>query len=96
MTAVCAMDFNAYATTLKSMGFQEREDMAQYDAVHPPLRRDERTGRFEEPPPQFRRLPGYFFSRGDFIVTIHEQREAKTPDEKLRHICVKFIGIWQQ
>jgi len=93
MTPVCAMDYDAYVTALRSMGFQEREDLAQYDALHPYPRRNERTGRLEEPPPQFRRLPVYFFTRKNIKVQILRRREADAPDGKLYHACVESIGV---
>ncbi|MGJ7490638.1 hypothetical protein [Variovorax sp. ZT4R33] len=93
MGPVCAMDYNVYVAALQSMGFQEREDMAQYDALHLPLRRDERTGQIEDRPPQFRRLPTYFFTRNNVVVQIVRRREADAPDEKLRHACAESISV---
>jgi len=60
MGPVCAMDYGVYVKALKNIGFQEREDLARYDAVRPPSYRNEATGQFVKPPPQFRRLPVYF------------------------------------
>ena len=91
MGPVCAMDYDTYVTALQGMGFQEREDLAQYDALHPYPRRNERTGLLEDPPPQFRRLPVYFFTRDNVVVQIMRRREADVPDEKLRHACAESI-----
>jgi hypothetical protein len=92
MGPVCAMDYGAYVMALTSMGFQEREDMARYDALHPYPRRNERTGLLEpSPPPQFRRLPVYFFTRSNVVVQIIPRREADAPAEKLSHACVESI-----
>lgn len=94
MTPVCTMDYDAYVTTLKGMGFQEREDMAQYE-TYPrlPPRLNERTGLLETPPPKFRRMPLYFFTRRDVVVRMTRWREADAPDEKLRHACVQSILV---
>lgn len=102
MTPVCGMDFNAYATELKKMGFVEREDLAQYDSPMPPAIYDPKTGKetgFEER--RFFRLPGYFFSRGNISVLIRERSEAvlserpetDPPDDKLNHVCVESISV---
>ena len=91
MGPVCAMDYGAYVTALQGMGFQERENLAQFDALHPYPRRNERTGLLEDPPPQFRRLPVYFFTRDNVVVQIMRRREADVPDEKLRHACAESI-----
>ncbi|HEX7801719.1 MAG TPA: hypothetical protein VF471_03045 [Pseudoxanthomonas sp.] len=95
MAAVCGIDFNAYVSELKRMGFLEREDMAQYDTVPPlPVYIDgDVNGRVEWSQAQFRRIPTYFFSRGNVIVSIRQQREADAPDAKLYHACVESIGI---
>ena len=90
MGPVCAMDYGVYVTALQRMGFQEREDLAQYDALHP-WRHNERTGQLEEAPSQFRRLPVYFFSRNNVVVQIMRRREADVPNEKLRHACVESV-----
>ena len=50
MGPVCATDYGAYVTALKSMGFREREDLARYDALYPYPRRNEQTGQFEPSP----------------------------------------------
>jgi hypothetical protein len=91
MGPVCAMDYDAYVKTLKGLGFEEREDLARYDALHPYPRRIEQTGRLEPSPPQFRRLLVYFFTRNDVVVQIIPRREAYVPDKKLRHACVESI-----
>ena len=44
-------------------------------------------------PPEFRRLPIYFFTRNDVVVQIIPRREADVPDEKLRHACVEKIDV---
>jgi hypothetical protein len=93
MGPVCAMDYGAYVTALKSMGFREREDLARYDALHPYPRRNEQTGQLEPSPPEFRRLPVYFFTRNNVVVQIIPRREADVPDEKLRHACVEKIDV---
>ena len=94
MAPVCTMDYDTHVTALKGMGFQEREDMAQYE-TYPrlPPRRNERTGLLETPPPKFRRLPAYFFTRNDVVVQINPRREANVPDEKLHHACVEKIDV---
>jgi len=94
MAPVCTMDYDAYVTALKGMGFQEREDMAQYETYPTlPPRLNERTGLLETPPPKFRRLPVYFFTRKSVVVQITRWREADAPDEKLRHACVQSIAV---
>jgi len=93
MGPVCAMDYDAYVTALKNMGFQEREDLAQYDALHPYPRPNEQTGLLEPSTPQFRRLPVYFFTRNDVVVQIMRRREADFPNEKLHHACVEKIDV---
>ncbi|MDR6887953.1 MULTISPECIES: hypothetical protein [Variovorax] len=94
MAPVCTMDYDAYVTALKGVGFQEREDMAQYETYPTlPPRLNERTGLLETPPPKFRRLPVYFFTRKSVVVQITRWREADAPDEKLRHACVQSIAV---
>ena len=93
MGPVCAVDYGAYVTALKTMGFREREDLARYDALHPYPRRNEQTGLLEPSPPQFRRLLDYFFTRNDVVVQIIPRREGDVPDEKLRHACVERIDV---
>jgi len=94
MAPVCTMDYDAYVTALKGMGFQEREDMAPYETYPTlPPRLNERTGLLETPPPKFRRLPVYFFTRKSVVVQITRWREADAPDEKLRHACVQSIAV---
>ncbi|MGO4263756.1 hypothetical protein AB4Y92_24600, partial [Lysobacter sp. TAB13] len=88
MAPVCGMDFKAYVTELKKMGFVKREDLAQYDSPMPPMNAD---GTLEER--RFFRLPGYFFSRGNIGVMIRERREANAPDDKLHHACVESISV---
>lgn len=96
MAPVCGMDFNAYVTELKKMGFVEREDLAQYDSPMPPMNAD---GTMAER--QVFRLPGYFFSRGNISVLIRERgealisgrRETDAPDDKLNHVCVESISV---
>ncbi|MDP9899975.1 hypothetical protein [Variovorax ginsengisoli] len=94
MTPVCAMDYNAYVTALTGMGFEEQEGMAQYETYPTlPPRLNERTELLETPPPKFRRLPVYFFTRKNVVVQITRWREADAPDEKLRHACVQSIAV---
>ncbi|WAT15066.1 hypothetical protein [Xanthomonas fragariae] len=94
MAPVCGLDFNAYVTEMKKMGFVEREDMAQYDSPMPvPLVDPETLKETDFPERQFFRLPGYYFSRGNTIVMIRERREADAPDDKLHHACVEFISV---
>lgn len=94
MEPVCAMDYDAYVKALKSMGFREREDMAQYETYPTlPPRLNKRTGLLETTPPKFRRLPVYFFTRNDVVVQITRWREADAPDEKLHHACVQSIVV---
>jgi hypothetical protein len=91
MGPVCAIDYGAYVTALETMGFREREDLARYDALHPYARRNQQTGQLEPSPPEFRRLPVYFFTRSNVVVQIIPRREADVPAEKLRHACVESI-----
>lgn len=102
MAPVCGMDFNAYVTELKKMGFVEREDWAQYDSPMPPPIYDPITGQetgFQER--RYFRLPGYGFSRDNIAVMIRERGEAliserpetDAPDDKLNHICVESISV---
>ncbi|MDS0832487.1 hypothetical protein [Xanthomonas citri] len=93
MAPVCGLDFNAYVMELKQMGFVEREDFAQYDSPMPPAIYDPKTGKETFQERRFFRLPGYYFSRGDFSVLIRERREADAPDDKLHHACVEFISV---
>jgi len=101
MTPVCGLDFNAYVTELKKMGFVEREDMAQYDSPMPVPLVDPKTGKETFGERRFFRLPGYYFSRGNTTVMIRERREAvpnggsetDPPDDKLNHLCVESISV---
>lgn len=96
MAPVCGMDFNAYVTELKKMGFVEREDLAQYDSPMPPMNAD---GTMAER--RVFRLPVYFFSRGAIKVGIRERsealisvrRETDPPDDKLNHACIESISV---
>lgn len=93
MGPVCAMNYGAYVAVLQRMGFQEREDLSRYDAIRPPSYRNEATGQFVKPQPQFRRLPIYFFTRANVVVQIMRRREADVPNEKLHHACVEKIDV---
>lgn len=96
MAPVCGMDFNAYVTELKEMGFVEREELAEYDSPMPPTNADGTMGERRV----FRR-PGYFFSRGNISVMIRERSEAllsehpetESADRKMNHICVESISV---
>lgn len=96
MAPVCGIDFNAYVTELKKMGFVEREDLAQYDSPMPPMNAD---GTMAER--RVFRLPVYFFSLGAIQVVIRERsealisgrRETDPPDDKLNHACIESISV---
>lgn len=101
MTPVCGLDFNAYVSALKQMGFVEREDMAQYDSPMSSAIYDPKTGKETFQERRFFRLPGYYFSRGNTIVMLRERREAlfskhpetDPPDDQSNHICVEAISV---
>lgn len=94
ISPVCGIDFNAYVTELKKIGFVEREDLAQYESPMPiPLLDPETLKETGFPERKFFRIPTYVFSRGNTGVMIRERREADAPDEKLHHACVESISV---
>ena len=84
MEPVCGMDFDAYDAALRAMGFkamgfkEERPDSASYN-----------TGRESQIVRQFRED----YTRNDVAVWIFPDVQAKSPEAKLNHICVKSIGV---
>jgi len=93
MAPVCRMDFNAYVSELKKMGFVEREDLAQYDSPMPPATYNAEGEQIGYAERKLFRFPVYLFTRGNIKVGIRERREADTPDEKLHHACVESISV---
>jgi len=79
MGPVCGMDFDAYEAALKAMGFKERPDLAQYDTGE--------DGRI------VRQRPGIGYTRKDVKIIIIPRVQADSPEAKLNHMCVEYVGV---
>lgn len=92
MAPVCGLYFDDYVDALQAMGFEEREDMAQYEQAHyvPVMNENGETVNTLVPG---RRIPGYYFSRGDVGVMIDHRAEAVDPEAKRRRACVLMINL---
>lgn len=92
MAPVCGLHFDDYVETLRAMGFEEREDMAQYEQAHyvPVMNENGETVDTLVPG---RRISGYYFSRGDVGVMIDHRAEAVEPEARRRRACVLMINL---
>lgn len=92
MAPVCGLYFDDYFDALQAMGFEEREDMAQYEHAHyvPVMNEHGETVSTLVPG---RRRPMYYFSRGDVGVTIRYRAETVEPESTRRRACVLNINV---